>query len=1480
MKRMVFFGLLAMLILPAVLMTGCPGPDDPFVETEKTPVPTTDNWQARLASAASREVRFQLTSGSAGVWRVYTEENATVPFTGITAMYDTASRFLTLTRAGGPPMDPGFYWVSVQATGRDESDRLRLQVLAHDTDETIKVPPSSILLVGRINMPVVGDPPLVIQTISDVNQLVWTADVRWRNEAGGTFQLFEENQIYQAQISFLGLGLYSFAEVTLAEIEQYNDFPGATMEWDPDEAYLVITFPPLQPPTDLPPRYVLRVNNGVIEFRDQDGDPVDFTPTDEVTIAQFGGHDVIHFPRGAPRDNPGDADRISLDHVTLREIFRNNGSWTMEFYSRVSSLGSNARWFNIATTGNGAADAPAFFIEGSGSNLFITAPASYGDPTTRFGVPLGPVNEWHHIIVTYSNGILRAFRNGDSSGQGTYGAFAGWNVNNIGRFEVGWGDGPDNYIYQFSFQEGAISPVLIEARKPMILATLYELNDISLAEVRFDPQGGGWAGGDNAIRVVSAPIGRPIGTLIPADPDKTDEFFVEWNTVADGSGESVTANTTITGDVTFYAIWSAMEMIRIDFLDGPASFSVPNGNPWESIYIEKGTAFEDSGETLPTPTAPTGFAFAGWRGHADNVEFDPEAVLDADIKLQSQWTLDPSVSELAFRVNDAGDAFTGTFTSASAPINNQTVTAQFLGGGAPPSSEIPTIGDINNGNRAVETNAGYISLGREAALMLNQPAWTIEIILRANVSSTSDTFTLAAVQESIVDTQRGGFYIPAHSTIFRAQKRRGLQNNNSNFNTVSPGFNVLNNAWRTVTITKTTGGSIDIYIDGVRQVNHTGGEFADLNNRYEMNPFNFLFLGRHPWNNNAPGDYRFHEFIIKPGAISPVTGTTNHPEKTAIEAKITALNTLYEVRFHPNGGNWDGDTNALVIPVLRPATTITVGRMPAVPAQDDHLFMGWWTSATPGEGTEFTGTTTVNEDGDVFARWEELGDTYTITFNANGGYFDTPGTETTEIMVNQGDNPDFPVPSHATGTNVFAGWFDGDGGTGTQKNSVADLAGINVILYARWLISPAVITLNPNGGTFVGGGTDPMVIYSVRGVENIWPLLPVNPTKNSETFVGWNTEADGKGHMIFDGMILSDNDTFYAHWSEANLVFVDFLDGPASFRVADGTPWRRYAIPSGSNFGAQEITLPEPLPVLGFEFHQWVRHHDNNSFTSTTNVPENWRVISQWNVSPDVVDLTFSVNEAGTAFVGNYRGVQGELTAELVGNASITAVNADHRAVATTGNGGYASLGREFAMMFNQPEFTMHIFVKSPTWGSGDRFSFAAVQQDVQSATGRGTVLSRSNPTMIRLERSMDSSNFANSNSASSTPAIWNDTWRVVTFVKTWDERIEPSGPTSGYHVVHTYIDGVHAAVSNSTGSNFRDAVLDRRLNPLNFMWLGRHFNNGATFAFQYHQLRIMPSIHSEIVLPQPQATGNSGDGSHHPERDALLAILEELNAP
>jgi len=168
----------------------------------------------------------------------------------------------------------------------------------------------------------------------------------------------------------------------------------------------------------------------------------------------------------------------------------------------------------------------------------------------------------------------------------------------------------------------------------------------------------------------------------------------------------------------------------------------------------------------------------------------------------------------------------------------------------------------------------------------------------------------------------------------------------------------------------------------------------------------------------------------------------------------------------------------------------------AIPEKPGHSFKGWSTSPSGGVEYQAGDTITKDENLNLYAIWQV--DTYTITYNANGGSgAPTSQTKTYDIDITLSTT----VP---TRTNyIFLGWSeDKNATTATYKAGATYKKEGNTTLYAIWKLNAYTVTYNYayNGGTSATKTQQQVV------VGNAIDLTPT-AAKSGYTFIGWNTSA-------------------------------------------------------------------------------------------------------------------------------------------------------------------------------------------------------------------------------------------------------------------------------------------------------------------------------------------------------------------------------------
>lgn len=167
----------------------------------------------------------------------------------------------------------------------------------------------------------------------------------------------------------------------------------------------------------------------------------------------------------------------------------------------------------------------------------------------------------------------------------------------------------------------------------MEVYAVFEQNPAPIEEVRvvFDVDGQ-----KNEVKVVK---GEAIGSNLPADPTKEGYTFKGWNTKADGTGKTVTAETVVTDEMEVYAVFeqnpAPIEEVRVVFdVDGVKS----------EVKVVKGEAI---GSNLPVAPGKDGYSFKGWNTKADGTgeAVTAETVVTDEMEVYAVFEQNPAPIE-------------------------------------------------------------------------------------------------------------------------------------------------------------------------------------------------------------------------------------------------------------------------------------------------------------------------------------------------------------------------------------------------------------------------------------------------------------------------------------------------------------------------------------------------------------------------------------------------------------------------------------------------------------------------------------------------------------------------------------------------------------------------------------------------------------------------------------------------------------------
>ncbi len=250
-------------------------------------------------------------------------------------------------------------------------------------------------------------------------------------------------------------------------------------------------------------------------------------------------------------------------------------------------------------------------------------------------------------------------------------------------------------------------------------------------------------------------------------------------------------------------------------------------------------------------------------------------------------------------------------------------------------------------------------------------------------------------------------------------------------------------------------------------------------------------------------------------------------------------------------------------------STIT---FPSNPTKDGYEFVGWYFDVNvwlnPCNATSFANEN-LTANVTVYARWEQIKETYPVTFV--GGTGATGDAPTMEAKA-EGDKFDLPQNTFVKEDYDFDGWVDGQ-----TKYAAGDeyvMPSYAVTFTAQWVLTPKYKV------TFVGGegavGTDPEIEDKKAG-EVI--TLPENSyTKEDYIFAGW---SDGEKTYLAGSTytMLQKNVEFVAVWEYSKYV--------VSFDSRGGSDIEAAKVDKNG-----KLTAPKQPKRNGYLFSGWYKNED------------------------------------------------------------------------------------------------------------------------------------------------------------------------------------------------------------------------------------------------------------------------------------------------
>ena len=589
--------------------------------------------------------------------------------------------------------------------------------------------------------------------------------------------------------------------------------------------------------------------------------------------------------------------------------------------------------------------------------------------------------------------------------------------------------------------------------------------------VAFDANGGSGTMGDFVFTNSAA---------LPANAfTRAGYGFTGWNTAADASGATYANKAGVARDLTLYAQWKAKSYtVTFDANGGTTSTS------------SKTVTYDATYGTLPEPVR-TGYSFGGWFTAASGgskVTASSTVAITAAQTLYAHWTANTYAITLNRQGGSGGDS---------------TVTATY--DAAMPAIAVPTRAGYTFGGFYAETGGEgtqYYTASGKSACKWNKTStttlyakWTPKsytVNFNANggtASVASKTVTYDATYGELPAPTRTGY---SFNGWFTAESG-GLKVTDSSKVAIAA-EHTLYAQWTVNTYTITLN----------RQSGSGGDSFATAAYGAAMPVIEvptrtgYTFGGY--YTNADGGGTQYYK------ASGTSARKWDKTVATTLYAKWTANS--YAVTFNANGGTTPTSSKTVTYDAV-------YGTLPA-PTRTGYSFGGWFTSASGGSKVTESATVSITAAQTLYAHW--TANSYTVTFNANGGTTPTSSKTVTYDAVYGA----LPTPTRAGYS--FGGWFTA--ASGGSKVTESDTASITAAqtLFAHWSANNYTITFNANGGTTPTSSKT--VTYDAT-----YGALPT-PTREGYSFGGWFTAASGGSKVTASSNVsITVAQTLYAHWT-------------------------------------------------------------------------------------------------------------------------------------------------------------------------------------------------------------------------------------------------------------------------------------------------------------------------------------------------------------
>ena len=669
------------------------------------------------------------------------------------------------------------------------------------------------------------------------------------------------------------------------------------------------------------------------------------------------------------------------------------------------------------------------------------------------------------------------------------------------------------------------------------------------------------------------------------NPTKTGYTFTGWT----GSNGTTPQTTVVirkgtTGNLSYTANWKATNYT--------SSFDANGGTCTEK---SRSVAYGSRYGTLPTPTR-TGYSFKGWyTTSVGSTRVTENNVMGAgDVTIYAQWTPNNYTYNVVYKSSSGVSLGTSTVQGlfgTTVQVNPPSKT----GYTAPSSQSV-----VFDSTAAKTLTFTYTPINY--TISINYDGGSVATANKTSYNIETATFTLSQ------PTKTGYTFVGYTGTgLSSAMKSvsivKGSTGNRSYTATWTPNkytviYNSNDGTGNTVSDTATYNTD---YVTRANTFTRTGYTFAGWNTSASGGGTDWTAWIGKPWRWTytngvtlyaqwTPNNYTYNvNYVSTSGkslgstTISGTFGsskTVSPPAKTGYTAPSSTVVTFdstvaktitftyspisYKITYTLNGGTVSG--NPTTYTIESPAITLKN------PTKTGYTFRGWIGS----NGTSAQTTVMIPSGSYGAKNYEALYkvNTYTVTFDANGGTGSTTKTYTYGQALGT-------LPSASKTGYIFSGWIDfSDGSKWVETTPVTE----SVTLTALWSPITYTVRYHPNGGS----GS---VVSQTCTYGSYFSIKANTFTKPGYKFTKWNTNINGSGVFYSEGStvrnLASEQDAIidlYAQW-EALPSYTVTLHGAGTWSDGTKIEGKTLTVPAGStSYSINNITPQSGMTAPKFVY--------------------------------------------------------------------------------------------------------------------------------------------------------------------------------------------------------------------------------------------------------------------------------------------------------